>query len=121
MERITKFERERLEQVGLWKHRNKHREGNFSVTNKFHKSRAKTYYVIEEYNLMRRIERWEKANVIKITEKQLEKLKEKKMVFEKSIQTYDNYNPKANCFISHNGDIYVVKSENMENALREIS
>ena len=117
---ITKAERERLEQVGLWKHKRKFKDGNFSITNKYHKSRAKTYYVIEEYSVMRRLERWGRANVIKITNEQLTKLKEKKLVFDKSIQTYTDYNPKANCFISHSGEIYVARSENIMNALREM-
>ena len=118
---INKFDKKRLEKVGLWKHERKGRfpqESNFSVCNKLHKSRAKTYYVIEDIETMRFLGMWDRANVIKISQEQLTILKNKKVISEKQIQRYNEYVVGAKCFIAYNGDIYVAREKKITLALK---
>ena len=120
MELINKFDKKRLEKVGLWKHRQEGKnsqESNFSVCNKQHNSRAKTYYVVENVETMRFLEMWDKANVVKISSQQLEELKSKKIISEQNIQRYNEYVVNAKCFIANNGDIYVAKEKRILLAL----
>lgn len=109
---INKFDKKRLEKVGLWRHKREGRhsqESNFSVCNKRHKSRAKTYYIVEEIDVMRFLGMWNNANVKKISQKQFDILKEKNIINDRNIQKYDEYVEHAKCFFDKNGDIYVAK------------
>ena len=118
---INKFDKKRLEKVGLWKHARKGKfsqESNFSVCNKQHNSRAKTYYVVEDIETMRFLEFWEKSNVIHISQKQFEDLKNKKIINENHIQHYDEYKVGAKCFIARNGEIYVAREKRIVLALK---
>lgn len=118
---INKFDKKRLEKVGLWKHKREGRysqESNFSVCNKQHNSRAKTYYIVENADVMRFLEMWDKANVKQISSQQLEELKEKNIVTEKNIQRYNEYIEDAKCFIANNGDIYVAREKKILLALK---
>lgn len=118
---INKFDKKRLEKVGLWRHERKGRfsqESNFSVCNKQHNSRAKTYYVVEEVDVMRFLQMWDKANVINISQKQLNDLKLKKIINEHNIQHYNEYIVGAKCFIANNGKIYVAREKRTMLALK---
>jgi hypothetical protein len=117
---INKLDKKRLEEAGLWKHRQtgkNSQESNFSVCNKQHNSRSKTYYVVEHTETMRFLEIWDKANVMKISEEQFNKLKNKKILNSNNIQTYNNYIPNAKGFIANNGDKYVTKEKKILLAL----
>ena len=117
---INKFDKKRLEKVGLWKHKREGKfaqDSNFSVCNKQHNSRAKTYYIVETFETMRFLEMWDRANVVKISNQQLEKLQNKKIITEKNIQKYDEYIVEAKCFIAKNGDIYVARENKILFAL----
>ena len=119
---INKFDKKRLEKVGLWKHERKGRfpqESNFSVCNKQHNSSSKTYYVVENIEVMRFLELWDRANVIQISQTQLEKLKLKKIIHNKNIQKYGEYVIGAKCFIANNGNIYLAKENKLLSALNE--
>ena len=120
MELINKYDKKRLEKVGLWKHKRNGRhsqESNFSVCNKQHNSRAKTYYVVEDPEIMRFLGIWEKGNVVKINQEQFKKLQELKILHEKNIQKYNTYIPYAKCFISNTGDIYISREKKILSAL----
>ena len=121
MELINKFDKKRLEKVGLWKHKQSGKnsqESNFSVCNKQHNSRSKTYYVVENLDVMRFLEMWDKANVMKISQQQFEDLLQKKIISEDNIQKYNEYVVNAKCFIANNGDIYVAKDKKIMLALQ---
>ena len=118
---INKFDKKRLEKVGLWRHKREGRysqESNFSVCNKKHKSRAKTYYVVEELNVLRFLGMWDIANVQKISEEQFNDLKQKNILNEHNIQKYNEYVEKAKCFFDKNGDIYVARDRKILLALK---
>lgn len=117
---INKFDKKRLEKAGLWKHKQKGRfsqESNFSVCNKQHNSRAKTYYIVETFDVMRFLEMWDKSNVKRISEQELKKLKDKKIITEKNTQKYGEYVENAKCFIARNGDIYISRENKILFAL----
>lgn len=119
---INKLDKKRLEKVGLWKHKREGRfsqESNFSVCNKQHNSRSKTYYVVENIETMRFLEIWDKANVIKITSQQFNDLKAKKIINANNIQKYNEYIIGAKCFFANNGDIYVAREKKILLALGE--
>ena len=118
---INKLDKKRLEKVGLWKHKREGKfsqESNFTVCNKNHKSKAKTYYVAEEMDVLRFLGIWQQANVKKISEKQFENLKGRNILNEENIQKYDEYVPNAKCFLDKNGDIYVARDRKILLALR---
>ena len=68
---------------------------------------------------MRFLQIWDKANVIKISKQQFEKLKAKKIINQHNIQKYDEYIIEAKCFLAKNGDIYVSREKKILNALNE--
>lgn len=119
---INKIDKKRLEKVGLWKHKRQGKfaqESNFSVCNKQHNSRAKTYYIVENEDVMRFLGIWDKSNVIQITHQQFENLKKKKIINENNIQKYDEYIVGAKCFIANSGDIYVARDKKILLALKD--
>ena len=117
---INKYDKMKLEKVGLWRHKREGRnsqESNFTVCNKDHNSRAKTYYIVEELETMRFLGMWDKSNVVKINLNQFNKLKELNILNEKNIQQYSTYIPNARCFISNNNDIYVAHDKEILSVL----
>lgn len=114
MIKITQSERKRLEEVGLFVHaKTGHNkvDSNFKVVNKKHPSRAKTTYVVETYEIMRRLEKWDRANVMPITDEEYKILKDKKILFDKYTQTYDHFVPRSSCFKSSlDGQVYIANN-----------
>lgn len=119
---INKIDKEKLEKVGLWKHKRQGKfaqESNFSVCNKQHNSRAKTYYIVENEEVMRFLGMWEKSNVVQISLQQFEELKRKKIIDENNIQRYNEYVIGAKCFIANDGNVYVAREKKMLLALKD--
>lgn len=119
LETITKYDRDRLERVGLIKYKitgvtgSNVQDPNITICGRGQSSRAKTIYITEDVETMRFLGRWEKGNVQKITKKQFDKLTVGNFINEKTTQQYDTYIPKAKCYISYNGDIYIIKESAM--------
>lgn len=111
MIQITKNERKQLESVGLFKHRRggmNPQDSNFQVANKEHPSKAKTYYIAEEKDVMAFLEKWEHCNNIqKIAQYHLDQLLNKNVITENNIQRSGTYVPNALVYIAKNGDIYM--------------
>jgi hypothetical protein len=117
---INKYDKMKLEKVGLWKHQRtgkNSQDSNFTVCNKDHNSRAKTYYVVEELEVMRFLGIWDKSDVIKINQTQFDKLKELNFLNDKNIQKYNTYIPYAKCFISNTNEIYIVQDKKLLSVL----
>ena len=83
---ITRSERDKLQEVGLLQFREvgiAPQDANFSVANKFHKSRAKTYYVTETNEILKFLGHYNECNVQRISENQYKQLKDGGMIDDK--------------------------------------
>lgn len=106
MIRITRFQRDALESVGLLKYRRKGfnpQDQNFSVANKEHVSRDKTYYVVEEPEIMLFLGYYENQNLQIISKRQYEQGITDGLFTEKEVQKWGEYNPSAVVFIDWAG------------------
>ena len=50
--RVSRYDKDRLEKAGLLKHKSKDQDPNFYVANREHTGRDKSYYVVENYDIM---------------------------------------------------------------------
>lgn len=62
--RITKSEKEFLEQEGLIRYKKKGQEPNIYICNKEHMSRSKTYYVTEEKRILQKLRQLRNNNKV---------------------------------------------------------
>ena len=110
---VGRNERKSLEEVGLWKYKRtglNPQDPNFTIANREHPSRAKTFYIAEEQDVMKFLEKWELCNNLqKITSQQLERLKNERLISEEKIQKSGTYVPNAFVYVAKNGDVYMEK------------
>lgn len=122
---ISNPQRKELEAVGLLRHRetrsNPPQDPNFVVVNKEHRGKNKKTYVVEEFDVLVFLEKYDHPLLMKSLQKirrdQLQTLKDKGLVSEKNIQNSGEYNPGASVFISENGQIRCKKATNYMLAL----
>ncbi len=109
---ISKQDKERLDEVGLLKYKKtgcNYQDANFQVANRDHKSRAKTYYVTEDIEILTFLQRFDLCNLQRISEEQLNQLKNAGLVKEELIQHVGEYIPKPLAYIAEDGKIYIPK------------
>lgn len=116
MIKISKNERNFLEDVGLIRYRKTNKNGiitqdaNLVVCNKEHVGKnAKTYYVVETFEILAFLGKFSEINVQKITATQLDILKNKGYATDKNIQTWGTYIPGALVYQDADGQYYVRK------------
>lgn len=114
MIKISKLEKEALDKAGLLQYRRRTRNGgqedaNFTVVNKFHPGRCKTYYVAELPEIMSFLGHFEDINLQPIRQNQLQILIDNNIVTDKNIQHVREFKPEATVFIKENGKIYCKK------------
>lgn len=115
MIKITKQEREELERVGLIRYRRQYghkiiQDSNLVITNREHVGKnSKTYYVVEEPNILKFLGRYEGLNMQKITKAQFDLLKEKGLLPENKIQHWGEYKPGAICYENQFGELRIMK------------
>ena len=106
MIKISRSQRYALESVGLLKYRRRGynpQDQNFSVVNKEHVSRDKTYYVVEEPEIMLFLGYYENQNLQIISKRQYEQGITNKLFNESQIQKWGEYNPNAIVFVDYAG------------------
>ena len=123
MIRITKQERQALESVGLIRYRRQYgrqivQDSNLVITNKDHVGKnCKTYYIVEEPNLMKFLGYYDNLNLQKITKEQFDTLVEKGLLKEDNIQHWGTFNPKAVCYEDQFGEYRINKNTQLMVAL----
>lgn len=117
MIRVSKSVRNELEEVGLLRYRRNGYnavEPNFVVTNREHVGKnVKTYYVVEEPEIMLYLQRYENLNLQKIRPDQVKTLLEKKLITEDLIQYPKEYKPNAIVFQDDEGQYRCKKVTNI--------
>jgi hypothetical protein len=106
MIKISRSQRDALESVGLLKYRRRGfnpQDQNFSVVNKEHVSRDKTYYVVEEPEIMLFLGFYENQNLQIISKRQYDQGIINKLFNESQVQKWGEYNPNAIVFIDYAG------------------
>lgn len=106
MVKITRSQRDALESVGLLKYRRRGynpQDQNFSVVNKEHVSRDKTYYVVEEPEIMLFLGLYDNQNLQIISKRQYEQGLTDKVYTEAQVQKWGEYVPNAVVFIDWAG------------------
>ena len=106
MIKISRSQRDALESVDLLEYRrigNNHQDQNFSVVNKEHVSRDKTYYVVEEPEIMLFLGFYENQNLQIISKRQYDQGITSKLFNESQVQKWGEYNPNAIVFIDYAG------------------
>ena len=109
---INKQEKDRLEAVGLLRHKRigvNAQDANFQVANRDHKSRAKTYYVTEDLEILTFLQRFDMCNLQRISHEQLDQLVNAGIIKNEEIQHYDEYIPKPLAYIAQDGRVYIPK------------
>lgn len=109
---ITRDEKDKLENLGLLKHKRTgfhQQDANFQVTNRKHFGRAKSYYVVEDIEILTVLGRFDLCNLQKITKEQLDQLMNAGLVTEDMIQHDGEYIPKPLAYISKDDEIYIPK------------
>lgn len=116
MIKINKDERIALEVAGLIKYRKVNNRGNVTqdanlvVCNREHIGKnSKTYYVVESFEVLAFLGKYDKINVQKITQAQFNSLKDKGYVTNDNVQTWRSYVPNALVYQDWNGQYYVRK------------
>lgn len=107
MIKIDQAQIKKLKDVGLLREKTDSQEPNYTVANKEHPSRAKTYYLTEEIPQMRFLGFFCDNKVFKINSEQLNKILQKYPNIE--IQTMNQYNPKAKIYNYDAQNVYAVK------------
>lgn len=101
MIKVSKWERDELERVGLLKHRkvgyNAH-DANFTVVNREHLSRSKKTYVTEEPEIMLFLGKYQGQNLQRLNYKQFKQLLSKKLITKDKLQNWGTYVPGAIAF-----------------------
>lgn len=101
MIKVSKYEREELERVGLLRHRkvghNSH-DANFTVVNREHNGRSKKTYVEEDPEIMLFLGKYQGMNLQRVTYKQFKELLSKKLVSRDKLQNWGAYVPNAEAF-----------------------
>lgn len=105
---ISKQEREALDKAGILQYHRKLKNGgfndaNFVVVNRQHNGRTKHTYVTELPEVLAFLGKYDSMNLQKITNEQLEVLKKDKLVTDKTIQKWGEYNPDATVYIDEDG------------------
>ena len=106
MIKISRSQRDALESAGLLKYRRRGfnpQDQNFSVVNKEHVSRDKTYYVVEEPEIMLFLGFYENQNLQIISKRQYDQGITSKLFNESQVQKWGEYNPNAIVFIDYAG------------------
>lgn len=111
---ISKYEREKLDSVGLIQYRRVGRnpqDANITVANREHVSRDKTLYVVDEPNhgIKKFLGYFEDCNMQKISNLQLKKLIEEKKATDDNIQHDGEYKEKAFIYVRPDGTILMDK------------
>lgn len=115
MIRITKQEKEALEEAGLIRYRRQYgnrivQDSNIVVTNREHVGKnVKTYYIVEEPEIMKFLGYYDNLNLQKINDEQFNLLMEKGLVDENKIQHWGEYKPRAVCYQDQYGEYRIVK------------
>lgn len=92
-------------------------EPNFRVANKGHKSRAKTYYVVMDWTIMRALGYFKETNCQEITKEQYDKLISVGLITEEDVQTYYKFVPKAKAYAWIDGTYWIIKDYKLLNFL----
>lgn len=118
--KISKNERNLLQDAGLIKERKVNKNGlitqdaNLVVCNKEHVGKnSKTYYVVESFDILAFLGKYDMINVQKITDDQLASLMDKGYVNNSNIQTWGNFVKGAIVFQDYKGQYYVKKISKM--------
>ena len=101
-----------LREVGLLKDKKTGlnvQDPNYTVLNKFHKARAKTYAVVETPEILAFLECWDRCNLQEITTRQFNQLVDERRLNESDIQRSGEYVERALCFVSRDGRYFVQK------------
>ena len=112
---INKQERQALDKYGLIKYKKVHNgvvveEPSLVVTNKEHVGKnAKSYYVVESFPVLAFLGKLDGLNLQKVTDSQLEHLKEKGFLNDSNMQKYQTYVPGAIAFQNGEGQWYLKK------------
>lgn len=109
---ISRRDKEKLENLGLLKHKRvglNQQDANFQVANREHPSRAKTYYVTEDIEILTALGKFEMCNLQRISEEQLNQLMSAGLIKEDMIQHDGEYIPKPLAYISYDNKIYIPK------------
>lgn len=120
MLKISRAVRDELEKVGILRFKKNGEfpeEQNFVVTNKQHRSRDKSYYVVEEQDVLLYLEKYDGLNLQMITPTQLKKLQELKLINDSKIQHPHEYKPNAIAYIDSTGQCRIKKVTNIMIAL----
>ena len=107
MIRVSKTIRQELEEVGLIRYRKegvRASDANLVVANREHVGKnAKSYYVVEEPEILLFLQRYETLNLQKLRPDQVQMLKEKGIINEENIQYPREYKPSAIAFVDDRG------------------
>lgn len=110
---ISRRDKDKLENLGLLKHKRtgiNYQDANFQVANREHPGRSKTYYVVENKEILTALGKFEMCdNLQKITKDQLNQLKSASLISEEEIQYDGEYVHKAAAYVAENGDVYIHK------------
>jgi len=117
---INKQQKKALDQVGLLKYKRTggiQQDQNFMVTNRTGKSNRKSYYVMEDFDVLAFLEVYDSLNLQKISASQFNKLREQKLLNDYNVQHHGEYVPRAVCFIDGSGQCRIKKDPKLMIAL----
>lgn len=109
---ITKKERDDLQENGLLQFKKVgvvKEDSNFYVANKTHKSRDKSYYVVETPEILKYLGYYEDCNLQKISKNQLDNLLKNNYIAENQVQKEGKYVADAIAFVANDGRIFIEK------------
>lgn len=111
MLRVERREIELLRKVGLLqdKRTTTGQEANYTVLNRTHKSRVKTYAVVETIDVLKFFEFWDRCNLQEITKDQFKQLCDEERLGTGDIQYPQTYLPSAIAYVSSDGRYFVQK------------
>lgn len=117
MIRVSKSIRNELDKVGLLRYRKNgfsNVEPNIVVTNREHVGKnVKTYYVVEEPEILLYLQMYDNLNLQKIRLDQVKTLLDKGLITEESIQRPKEYKPNAIVFQDNEGQYRCKKVTNI--------
>ena len=115
MIRITKQEREALENVGLIRYRKQFgsriiQDSNLVITNREHIGKnSKTYYIVEEPAVLKFLGYYDGLNLQRINAKQHETLVKEGLLDENNTQHWGEYKANAICYENQFGERRIAK------------
>ena len=115
MVQISRQQRDQLDRVGLIKYKKvgfNPQDPNLVVVNREHMSRDKTYYVVEQKEIMLFLEMYDGLDLQRIRPDQLQMLMDANLVTEDKIQHSGEYKPIATVFQDSTGQYRCKKITN---------